>query len=777
MSRSVVWHLCLAFGSLLFLNFATQCLAFPKREQEWSEKIGRDDLENSSVTPKQTPHLLSSEDAITASPQPSAASLNKILSSDQETQPTGAGLLQSSSAGLYTAAEPEVPAGEDTFGSSRPERLSAESELSKAVLTTALPAAASPNPSEEEKPWSSSHSQPLVEGTTDTTQSFLTYADSQLFTTESQEGVSLGRTPASYTDAKAMRTTSPRTEELNAATDQTTASFPGAESAADSVPGSILHDGEKPSQVTAENTQATSTEHLLVATAAYTLSVELETNSFLLAPEITVSVSSAVPATSVLSEEWDDTKLESGSQIRTPKGDSAEVTEVPEGEALMGPALLTWQGDEGSPAPAHLSSPAPASLSGEPEFSDASLFRGTGAVTDSAEEESAEFLAEATASVSKNQSEAHGPLGHAWKAGVPNRAREQKVSSHYRAGMSRVRELQWLAVTRVPPALRGLLLVGDTITQEMTTAAPEPEASPPFETQEQAAALEVPRDHGDPEEAEEYPSPVSDAPGAAQLSRGWGPLEATTASTTAAPLSPEVTPAAEGFMDTVTWPNEEFTPAWGFPGTPAGMMVEVTGSSLAPPASEASSEGTVPARSSANTAISYGLEQLESEEGEDDEDEEDEEDEDEEEEEEEEEEEDKDTDSLDESFDGDTELPGFTLPGVTSQEPGLGRGIGDPLGGATYQVPDAIEWEQRNQGLVRSWMEKLKDKAGYMSGMLVPVGVGIAGALFILGALYSIKVMNRRRRNGFKRHKRKQREFNSMQDRVMLLADSSEDEF
>ncbi|XP_076201800.1 armadillo-like helical domain-containing protein 4 isoform X2 [Aptenodytes patagonicus] len=83
----------------------------------------------------------------------------------------------------------------------------------------------------------------------------------------------------------------------------------------------------------------------------------------------------------------------------------------------------------------------------------------------------------------------------------------------------------------------------------------------------------------------------------------------------------------------------------------------------------------------------------------------------------------------------------------------------------------------RLESEVRSWMEKLKDKAGYMSGMLVPVGVGIAGALFILGALYSIKIMNRRRRNGSKRHKRKQREFNSMQDRVMLLADSSEDEF
>lgn len=49
----------------------------------------------------------------------------------------------------------------------------------------------------------------------------------------------------------------------------------------------------------------------------------------------------------------------------------------------------------------------------------------------------------------------------------------------------------------------------------------------------------------------------------------------------------------------------------------------------------------------------------------------------------------------------------------------------------------------------------LSHQAGYMSGMLVPVGVGIAGALFILGALYSIKIMNRRRRNGSKRHKRK----------------------
>ncbi|KAL0602371.1 Armadillo-like helical domain-containing protein 4 [Plecturocebus cupreus] len=89
-------------------------------------------------------------------------------------------------------------------------------------------------------------------------------------------------------------------------------------------------------------------------------------------------------------------------------------------------------------------------------------------------------------------------------------------------------------------------------------------------------------------------------------------------------------------------------------------------------------------------------------EGEDDEDEEDEEDEDEEEGDEEEDEEDKDADSLDEGLDGDTELPGFTLPGVTSQEPGLEQGNMDLLEGATYQVPDVIEWEQQNQGLAPS---------------------------------------------------------------------------
>ncbi|EAW80712.1 chromosome 14 open reading frame 37, isoform CRA_a [Homo sapiens] len=360
------------------------------------------------------------------------------------------------------------------------------------------------------------------------------------------------------------------------------------------------------------------------------------------------------------------------------------------------------------------------------------LLQSTGDFTESTKENDALFFLETTVSVSVYESEADQLLGNTMK---------------------------------------------DIITQEMTTAVQEPDATLSMVTQEQVATLELIRDSGKTEEEKEDPSPVSDVPGVTQLSRRWEPL-ATTISTTVVPLSFEVTPTVEEQMDTVTGPNEEFTPVLGSPVTPPGIMVGEPSISPALPALEASSERrtVVPSITRVNTAASYGLDQLESEEGQEDEDEEDEEDEDEEEEDEEEDEEDKDADSLDEGLDGDTELPGFTLPGITSQEPGLEEGNMDLLEGATYQVPDALEWEQQNQGLVRSWMEKLKDKAGYMSGMLVPVGVGIAGALFILGALYSIKVMNRRRRNGFKRHKRK-REFNSMQDRVMLLADSSEDEF
>ncbi|XP_061900991.1 armadillo-like helical domain-containing protein 4 [Entelurus aequoreus] len=99
-------------------------------------------------------------------------------------------------------------------------------------------------------------------------------------------------------------------------------------------------------------------------------------------------------------------------------------------------------------------------------------------------------------------------------------------------------------------------------------------------------------------------------------------------------------------------------------------------------------------------------------------------------------------------------------------------------------IPLPPVWVQRNQGLMRSWVALIREKAGYVSGMLAPVGIGIAGALLIVGALYSVRRLQRKRRNSFKHQRRKGRQAEqplevgtSRQDQAMLLAESSEDEF
>ncbi|XP_073712524.1 uncharacterized protein [Misgurnus anguillicaudatus] len=92
--------------------------------------------------------------------------------------------------------------------------------------------------------------------------------------------------------------------------------------------------------------------------------------------------------------------------------------------------------------------------------------------------------------------------------------------------------------------------------------------------------------------------------------------------------------------------------------------------------------------------------------------------------------------------------------------------------------PPPPVWMQGNQGLVRSWVELIREKAGYVSGMLAPVGIGIAGALLLVGALYGIRAIHRRRRENIKHQRIKPpREVRRRPDNAMLLADSSEDEF
>uniref|UniRef100_A0A3P9H633 Armadillo-like helical domain-containing protein 4 n=1 Tax=Oryzias latipes TaxID=8090 RepID=A0A3P9H633_ORYLA len=99
-------------------------------------------------------------------------------------------------------------------------------------------------------------------------------------------------------------------------------------------------------------------------------------------------------------------------------------------------------------------------------------------------------------------------------------------------------------------------------------------------------------------------------------------------------------------------------------------------------------------------------------------------------------------------------------------------------------IPPPPLWVQGNQGLMRSWLDLIKEKAGHVSGMLIPVGIGITGALMISGVLYSISMVYRRRRDNFKELRRIVRQpehlhedGSSVQDQAMLLVNSSEDEF
>jgi hypothetical protein len=391
-----------------------------RAEKEQTESTNVDDQENSSIILTHMPQIMVSEDPIIVSAGPSVTPLNIEFSVNKETQP------EPNSPSRYTATEPVVPVSEEVFGSSQSEGMSPESRLSNVLLTTGITALTSLNVDDTKEPVSSTSVQPIAEGTTDATQGFPKYVDSQLFATESQEGVSLGHSPSSYINTEEMLATNPRPEKFETDTDQRTTSFPDAESTADTEPASLLSDGEKPSQMTADNTQATATEHL----PEYTLSIESETDSLLGAPEVTVSDSTAVPAASVLSNEWDDTKLERVSQIRTPQlRDNTETQEriepsqtahvspyrtegdqpwtEAEGGTHMGMTLLLSKGDETSPAFTHPSSFTPTSLMEDTKASIVSVFQSTGGSMESTKENGARFFTETTVSMSEHESEAY----------------------------------------------------------------------------------------------------------------------------------------------------------------------------------------------------------------------------------------------------------------------------------------------------------------------------------------------------------------------------------
>ncbi|KAB0374509.1 hypothetical protein FD755_013001 [Muntiacus reevesi] len=452
MSRPIVLHIYLAFCSLLLLNFAIQCLAFPNVERRemvllhaekgHSERLNADDLENDSVTSTYTPV---SGDPMIVLAGSSTMSLNKVFPSNKETPPVGAGLTQADGSNIYTATEPEVPARE-VFGSSQPERMSPQSQPSKATLTNPVMPTASLNIDEREESSRGTIIQPTVEGTTEAIQGFLSYVDDQLFATESPEGLSLGHSPLSPVNTKEMLTTSPRTEKFEANPEHKTTSFPGSK----------LTAGTESSQMTADNTQATAATEPRLPPSESILSVDPEADSLLGTPAVTMSVSTAVAAAPVVSDEWDDTKLDSASQIKTPElGDSPEtqarleISQTTQAadvslEGMEGGEALTEAADVGLKLPemeTHMettlpmarggerasdrSSFTPTSPMGDPKVSVMNLVQDAADFVESTKENSAVFL-ETTVSISENESEVHQPLGNRFKEGEDDEDEEDE---------------------------------------------------------------------------------------------------------------------------------------------------------------------------------------------------------------------------------------------------------------------------------------------------------------------------------------------------------------
>ncbi|XP_027698734.1 armadillo-like helical domain-containing protein 4 [Vombatus ursinus] len=756
MSRPIELHICMVLINILLLS-VSQCLTFPKmgkREiahiEGQTERWNIDDIEKPGPS-KQTAQMALIEDSNIVLTELSGTSLNKGFTVGEETQLPGISKVFTRSQSpddVYTPTESMASSDEGGFNPTEHNK-----DLSESRLTTAVTTVVSLNSNVKAGVFSSSSSMPTVEKATEATQDFPRPLEDQFLETGSKADDSLEHSMTTQSNTEEMLTTNPRTGNLEITIEHTTMSSSVTNPAAEIGIGVLSSSRESPSQLTAYQAQATVTEHLLDS-SEYFPSIESETDSIPGGMAMAASTPTAavgIPAVSALNEDWDDTKLTSASRIgvseprdsagtihveaKDPQTLQPGLDDVKGGEPLtdFADVVLGQVGEkthpEASPAMVHVEEKSDAfthqgsfpfmNPKEDARVTTISLFQNTRHSKLDGGEYDALFFPVTTVPITDSQSDAYYPLGNTLTVSIAQ---------------------------EMMPSQDGGVTLSSVI-------------------REQDSTPEITRKSGEPEERNKSPSPITVVSSVTQPPRKSEYL-ATAISGTATSLSLAVTPAL-----TVTNSKEEtLPPAFDPSVTLPGMMEEMMDISLMS-ASVTSTIRTVPSIRHISTSVTYDLEQMESQEGEEEEDEEMEE------EEEEEEEEDKDEDSLDESMEGDTELPGFTLPGITSQEPRLDRGNLEPLEGVSYQVPDAIEWEQQNQGLVRSWMEKLKDKAGYMSGMLAPVGVGIAGALFILGALYSIKIMNRRRRNGFKRHKRKQREFNSMQDRVMLLADSSEDEF
>ncbi|XP_030071131.1 armadillo-like helical domain-containing protein 4 [Microcaecilia unicolor] len=762
MKTSMGFHICMFILSILLFSPGLKCVTVQKmdkteavhnlensplkRESEERRKGSTSNLETTAGFSVQAVWTAASEDH-GVSTTPSETSLTNTLAIKNETkhhsQPPNEGVILTKGSNVYSPTEWMIAANTEDSSIQRQHKNS----IGKEMLTTAVTTASSSYPDLEVEVFSGTSSRTTLGTSTEEEPGFTRTLHNYLFTVGGKEerkegGISSKYPSASQLNTEEMLTTNPRTRFFKTVFGHSTISLLHVDQKSTTENGGLISSMASLEELSTVIVKPPQTEAYL------SLNTEMDDATR------DKTTPSNVSTDAVLNEEWDDTKVTSGQIKHIERGNTTQTFHM----ATVSPQV--WNADQ-------------ASRTAVPLTTDATTMKTEDLTNTGTAENLLVNMQEGelqTAFIGQGMGDTTAALG---KAKIVSQStllvqHEERISMTLPDSIAPITDakLEMHAPTRAMFRVAGPNEVTAEASQETAVTIT---SIHPTQGMAEVSGLMVHRE-----------KTTSETQTISSISQQWKNPESVAAdvSHTASPSSFVQTP--EG-LNTV--PGQDGLLAISKPATsPAGIKLQMEETEFVTMATalSVSSENTAvaPILREASTTVAYGLDKLQSEEREEeDEEEEDEEEDDEDDDEEEEEDEDKDTDATDESVEGDAELPAITLPGLFSHEPLGDKRNPTQLEGMGYRVPDILAWEHQNQGLVRSWMEKLKDKAGYMSGMLVPVGVGIAGAFFILGALYSIKFISRRRKNGYKRHKKKQREFNSMQDRVMLLADSSEDEF
>uniref|UniRef100_K7G192 Uncharacterized protein n=1 Tax=Pelodiscus sinensis TaxID=13735 RepID=K7G192_PELSI len=333
MSRSIGFHICMVICSILLYSTSLQCLSFQtlKKDTGWVQQTalagnGLEDksmsmqsLENNLRPSEQTAHVAVTEEPSGVSAEPSGTSLNKIFTAKGETQHTSLSdnlFIGSKSLDVYTPVESMVATDESELSPTGPNKELSENGLLKAMLTTALTTL---NPDIEADVLSSTVIKTTVGGSTEAGHSFISDLDNYFFRTDAIEGKKkaddgsdLSATPQlSYEERPTLH---PRAQNSEVVSDYPTSPVILADQTADSEHGTPK--GGSLLQLTAAD--ALTAEQTFVSTDA-SLNLEAETDSRQGSLRVEASAVTVAPAVSVLSDDWDDTKLGAISQVRGSK--------------------------------------------------------------------------------------------------------------------------------------------------------------------------------------------------------------------------------------------------------------------------------------------------------------------------------------------------------------------------------------------------------------------------------------------------------------------------